>query len=48
MTADGDPPINDAIAEAAASWVARLSSSDATDADRRAFEAWRDASPAHA
>jgi len=40
----GDEPIH----EAAAAWVARLSSSDATDADRAAFAAWRDADPAHA
>ena len=33
---------------AAAAWVARLSSSDATEADRRAFEAWHAADPAHA
>lgn len=40
----GDEPVY----EEAAGWVARLSSSDATDADRRAFEAWRSADPAHA
>ncbi len=34
--------------EAAAGWVARLSSADATEADRAAFEAWRAADPAHA
>ncbi|HEV2545128.1 MAG TPA: FecR domain-containing protein [Methylobacterium sp.] len=41
---DGDDPIE----RAAAAWVARLSSSDATEADHRAFEAWREADPAHA
>lgn len=38
----------DLVYEAAAGWVARLSSSDSTDADRRAFEKWRSANPAHA
>ncbi|MGA4551172.1 FecR family protein [Methylorubrum aminovorans] len=43
-TDDGDDPVE----RAAAAWVARLSSSDATEADRREFEAWRGADPAHA
>ncbi|GAA0258142.1 Protein FecR [Methylorubrum aminovorans] len=43
-TDDGDDPVE----RAAAAWVARLSSSDATEADRREFEAWRRADPAHA
>lgn len=43
-TDDGEDPIE----RAAAVWVARLSSSDATEADRRAFEAWHAADPAHA
>ncbi len=38
----------DPVCEIAAGWVARLSSSDATEADRTAFEAWRSADPAHA
>ncbi|GJE56453.1 MULTISPECIES: FecR family protein [Methylobacterium] len=50
-TDESDPDaagIEDPIDEEAAGWVARLSSSDATDADRAAFEAWRSADPAHA
>lgn len=43
-TDDGDDPVE----RAAAAWVARLSSSYATEADRREFEAWRGADPAHA
>jgi transmembrane sensor len=35
------------VREAAASWAVRLSDPACTDADRAAFEAWRDASPAH-
>jgi transmembrane sensor len=38
----------DPVYEAAAGWVARLSSPDATDRDRREFEVWRSAAPAHA
>ncbi len=41
---DDESPIH----EAAAAWVARLSSADATDRDRAACEAWRAADPAHA
>lgn len=41
---DGEDPLE----REAAAWVARLSSSDATEADRRAFEAWHGADPAHA
>jgi transmembrane sensor len=41
---DGEDPVY----EAAASWVARLSSPDATESDRDAFEAWLAADPAHA
>ncbi|KMO43536.1 iron dicitrate transport regulator FecR [Methylobacterium tarhaniae] len=37
----------DPIDEAAAGWVVRLSSTDATEADRAAFEAWHAADPAH-
>lgn len=37
----------EAVREAAASWAVRLSDPHLTDADRAAFEAWRDASPAH-
>lgn len=45
---DGDcGEADDPIVEEAAGWVARLSSSDATDADRALFEAWRAADPAH-
>lgn len=43
-SSDADDP----IVEAAAGWVARLSSHDATDDDRAAFEVWRAADPAHA
>ncbi|TNC08159.1 FecR family protein [Methylobacterium terricola] len=39
----GDNPVY----EAAALWVARLSSADATDADREAFAVWRATDPAH-
>ncbi|GJE34044.1 FecR family protein [Methylobacterium oxalidis] len=39
---------DDPVYEAAAEWVARLSSSDATAEDREAFEAWRVADPRHA
>ena len=42
--AEGEDPVY----EVAAGWVARLSSPDATIADRDAFEAWRAADPAHA
>lgn len=38
----------DPVREIAAGWVARLSSPDATETDRGAFEAWRRADPAHA
>lgn len=38
----------EAVREAAASWAVRLSDPACTDADRAAFDAWRDASPAHA
>lgn len=38
----------DPVEREAAAWVARLSSSDATEADRRAFETWREADPSHA
>lgn len=41
---DGEDP----IFEEAALWVARLSSPDATDSDREAFEVWHAADPAHA
>lgn len=36
------------IDEQAALWVARLQSSDATDADRAEFASWQDADPRHA
>ncbi|AWN50081.1 iron dicitrate transport regulator FecR [Methylobacterium terrae] len=42
------PDREDPVDEAAAAWVVRLSSSDATDADRDAFDAWLAADPAHA
>lgn len=38
----------DPVYEAAAGWVARVSSPDATEADRGAFETWHAADPAHA
>ena len=37
----------EAVREAAASWAVRLSDPACTDAERAAFEVWRDASPAH-
>lgn len=37
-----------AVVERAAEWLAHLESGDATDADRVAFRAWRDAHPSHA
>lgn len=40
---EGEDPVH----EAAAAWVARLSSPDATDRDRDACTAWRAADPAH-
>ncbi|MGU3536811.1 FecR family protein [Methylobacterium sp. A54F] len=43
-----DEAQDDPIYEEAAIWVARLSSSDATEADRKAFDVWRSADPAHA
>lgn len=46
--AASDDAEDDRIFEEAAVWVARLSSPDATDADRRTFELWRGADPAHA
>lgn len=38
----------DPVYEAAAGWVARLASPDATEGDRAAFAAWHAADPAHA
>ncbi|MEH3147670.1 MAG: FecR family protein [Methylobacterium frigidaeris] len=43
-----DRDSEDPVYEAAAGWVARLSSADATEGDRAAFEVWRAADPAHA
>lgn len=37
-----------AVVERAAEWLAHLESGDATDADRAALRAWRDAHPSHA
>ncbi|CAN7523379.1 FecR family protein [Neorhizobium sp. LjRoot104] len=48
MTNVSGRAIEDAIAEEAAGWVARLGSSDATDADHRRFELWKMQDPAHA
>lgn len=45
---DAEDRGHDPIFAEAALWVARLSSADATDADRQAFETWRSADPAHA
>lgn len=45
---DAPEEAEDPVYEQAALWVARLSSTDATEADHRAFEAWRAADPAHA
>lgn len=41
------PTIDDSILEAAAAWVARLQSDDATAADRQAFENWIAENPDH-
>lgn len=43
-----DPLDEDPVEAAAAAWVVRLSSSDATEADRAAFATWLAADPAHA
>ncbi|CDZ71000.1 Fe2+-dicitrate sensor, membrane component [Neorhizobium galegae bv. orientalis] len=48
MTNVSDKAREDAVAEEAAGWVARLGSRDATDADRRRFEFWKMQDPAHA
>ncbi|MDR6819400.1 transmembrane sensor [Neorhizobium sp. 2083] len=48
MTNISDKAREDAIAEEAAGWVARLGSRDATEADRRRFEFWKMQDPAHA
>lgn len=48
LAREGDEEQDDPVYEAAALWVARLSSADATPEDRSAFEAWRAADPAHA
>jgi transmembrane sensor len=45
---DADEHGQDPIFAEAALWVARLSSADATEADRAAFEVWRSADLAHA
>lgn len=45
---DEDSLDEDPVEAAAAAWVVRLSSSDATEADRAAFAAWLAADPAHA
>ncbi|GJD78558.1 Protein FecR [Methylobacterium gregans] len=37
----------DPVYEVAAGWVARLSSPDATESDREAFEVWRSSDPGH-
>ncbi len=47
MTDGGEKKDDDRIAEQAAGWIARLQSSDATDADRRDFEVWRGQNSAH-
>lgn len=48
MAGISDKVREEAIAEEAAGWVARLSSRDATAEDRRRFEEWRAQSPDHA
>jgi transmembrane sensor len=48
MTNASEKTREDAIAEEAAGWVARLGSRDATEADRRRFEFWKTRDPAHA
>lgn len=46
----GDPAADEAIAEAAADWIVRLTADEPDERDqaRRAFEAWKLADPAHA
>src|SRR5690554_4597433 len=41
------PPASAGVKEQAAWWFARLHSGHASDAERRAFEAWRDADSEH-
>jgi transmembrane sensor len=48
MAGASDRAREEVIAEAAAGWVARLSSRDASEEDRRRFEAWQAQSPDHA
>lgn len=51
MNAAEDEPAphdDDPVVAAAATWVARLNSADATDEDRSAFTRWYEADPAHA
>jgi len=43
----GSTDIDTAVLRAAAEWLMRLQSGDASDADRRAFEEWRQQSPLH-
>lgn len=44
---DEEGNIPPTVEEAAAQWDARLRAPDCTDEDRRGFNAWRDADPAH-
>lgn len=48
MSRSYDEEIDDRLAEAAAGWVARLQSADATDLDRADFQCWLHADPSHA
>ncbi|SCB33793.1 FecR family protein [Rhizobium hainanense] len=48
MSRNRKEKIEDRLAEAAAGWVARLQSADATDQDRADFQCWLRAHPSHA
>ncbi|NTG76030.1 FecR family protein [Agrobacterium rhizogenes] len=48
MSRSYDEEIDDRLVEAAAGWVARLQSADATDLDRADFQCWLHADPSHA
>lgn len=44
---ESDAPLKPAVARAAALWFVMMSSGEASDADRRALQTWRDADPEH-
>lgn len=47
MSGDENQPIMEPLEREAFSWIVRLTSGDATDADGCALQAWRNLSPAH-